>query len=79
VTPWEFRKPSGTPVRSVPDTWRHPDALERLITDDDHRESLATQSGKKMATYNEECAAGHVDVWERVLDIHSQRSNLRYS
>jgi len=44
------------------------DALERLLTDDDHRESLATQSRKKMATYNEECAAGHVDVWERVLD-----------
>jgi len=37
-------------------------------TDDDHHESLATQSGKKMATYNEERAAGHVDVWERVLD-----------
>lgn len=44
------------------------DVLERILTDDDHRESLATQSRKKMTTYNEECAAGHVDVWERVLD-----------
>jgi len=44
------------------------DALERLLTDDDHRESLATQSSEKMKTYNQECAAGHVDVWERVLN-----------
>ncbi|ELZ40268.1 glycosyl transferase group 1 [Halorubrum californiense DSM 19288] len=42
-------------------------ALDRLLTDDDHRESLATLSRKKMATYNEGCAADHVDVWERVL------------
>ena len=42
--------------------------IERLLTDDDHRESLANQSRRKMATYNEKRAADHVDVWERVLD-----------
>ncbi|WP_136715456.1 glycosyltransferase family 4 protein [Halorientalis salina] len=42
------------------------DALDRLVTDDDHRESLAAQSREKMVTYNQKCVAGHVDVWDRV-------------
>lgn len=42
--------------------------IERLLIDDDHRESLAAQSRRKMATYNQERAADHVDVWEHVLD-----------
>ncbi|MDB9278564.1 glycosyltransferase family 4 protein [Halorubrum ezzemoulense] len=44
------------------------ETIEHLLTDDDHRESLASQSRRKMTTYNEERAADHVDVWERVLD-----------
>jgi glycosyltransferase involved in cell wall biosynthesis len=44
------------------------EALERVITDDDYRATLAAKSEEKMATYNERCARRHVDIWDRVLD-----------
>jgi glycosyltransferase involved in cell wall biosynthesis len=44
------------------------DTIERLLTDDDHREGLAIQSRSKMATYNKESAAAHVGTWARILD-----------
>ena len=43
------------------------DAVERLVTNDDFRDELATRSEEKMATYNEQCAERHVAVWDSVL------------
>jgi glycosyltransferase involved in cell wall biosynthesis len=43
------------------------DAVDQVVTDDEHRESLAARSTEKMAAYNERCARRHVEVWDRVL------------
>jgi glycosyltransferase involved in cell wall biosynthesis len=49
------------------------DAVDRIVTDDEHRASLAARSTEKMDDYNELCARRHVEVWDRVLgrDDHS--------
>jgi len=44
------------------------DAVDRVVTDDAHREALAARSVEKMDAYNERCARRHVAVWDRVLD-----------
>lgn len=43
-------------------------AIERVVSDESYRESLAERSREKMTDYNQMCAAGHANVWRRVLD-----------
>ncbi len=42
-------------------------AIERLITDSEHRQKLAEKSERKMDDYNQQRAQGHLAVWDRVL------------
>ncbi|MEF8802288.1 MAG: glycosyltransferase family 4 protein [Halolamina sp.] len=42
-------------------------ALEQVYLDEEYRKNLAEDSLEKMKTYNEECAAGHVEVWNRAI------------